>query len=239
MSLNFLKPSTDIKEATDTLGGGFVWDSGAHPVVIDSVYLDQSTGGAYNLNFTFKTAEGKTLSETIYISSGTAKGTLNYYVDKKGVKQYLPGFVVANDIALICTGKDLGDLETEDKMVDVYNPELGKKAPASKPVFMDLIGKQIQLGIHKIREFKQAKNAEGKYVDTAETREKNEIVKVFSEEGMTVVEAKAGLEAPEFFAKWVERNGADYVKDKTKGATPAAGGGGSPAATPSKSLFNK
>ncbi len=234
-ALDFLKTDSSIKDATDSLGG-FTWDTGLYTVVIDSVYLDQSAGGAHNVNFTFKTAEGKTLSDTIYITSGTAKGVLNYYVDKQGQKQYLPGFTTANDISLVAGEKELSALEPEEKIVEVYNSELKKKVPTAKLVPMELIGKTLQIGIVKVKEFKNIKDASGKYVPGTEIREFNEINKVFADDGRTIVEAKAGAEA-EFITKWVTKNPSDFIKDKTGGAksTPAAGAD----VAPTKSLFKK
>lgn len=233
---NFLNKQKDVAEVTkDTLGGGFTWDTGLYSVVIDSAYLDMSKGGAANITFGFKTAEGKALSQTIYVSSGTAKGQNNYYVDKQGEKQYLPGFTIADDIATLTTGDGIGTVEQEDKMVEVYNAELGKKAPTTKPVFMDLIGKEVVLGIVKIKEFKNVKNdMTGAYEPGTEVREFNEIAKVFSETGHTVVETKSDAKAA-FVNIWAEKNPASYVRDKTKGK------GGAPKAAadtkPKKSLF--
>jgi len=238
--MNFLNKQTDVKDVTkDTLGGGFTWDTGLYSVVIDSAYLDMSKGGAANITFGFKTAEGKALSQTIYVSSGTAKGQLNYYIDKKdGSKQYLPGFVTADDIALVTCGVNIGDIEQEEKMVEVYNVELKKKAPTTKPVFMELIGKELQIGIVKLREFKNVLNdVTGKYEPGTEIKELNEIGKIFAEDGRTVVEMRADEEAA-FVTKWAESHPADYVKDKTK-TKAKAGAPGADASKPKKSLFNK
>ncbi len=237
--MGFLDKDNTVAEVTkDTLGGGFTWDTGLYSVVIDSAYLDMSKGGAANVVIGFKTAEGKSLNQTIYVSSGTAKGQKNYYLDKQGAKQYLPGFTTMDDIALVTTGTGIGEVEQEDKMVEVYNYELGKKAPTTKSVFMGLIGQELTLGVQKVREFKNVKNeATGVYEPGDEIKEFNEIAKIFSEDGKTVVEMRAGSDAL-FVDKWAEKNPADYVKDKTKGKGGAKKPAGA-AATATKSLFNK
>lgn len=241
--MDLFKKDASIEQEKDTLGGGgFVWDTGLYDVVIDSVYMDQSKGGAYSLNFVFKTAEGKELRNTQYVTSGTAKGTRNYY-EKDGKKHYLPGFTAANDIAVAATGKELSGLEMEDKIVEIYDFDLKKKVPTTKPVFMEMIGKTFKLGVQKVKEYKNIKNDAGDYVPGPDIKEFNEVAKSFNNEGLTSVEAKAGITEPEFVNKWLERNGADFVKDKTKGVTPTAGGGasGMPAAGTgaAPSLFNK
>jgi hypothetical protein len=242
MAMDLFKTDASIEETKDTLGGGsFVWDTGVYDVVIDSVYMDQSRGGAYNLNFVFKTADGRTLNQTLYVTSGAEKGTRNYF-EKDGKKKYLPGFVTANEIALVTTGKELSQLEMEDKIVEIYDYDLQKKVPTTKPVFMDLIGKQLKLGVHKVKEYKKTKDASGAYVPTSEIKEFNEVNKTFNTEGLTAVELKAGETESKFLNKWLERHGADFVRDKTKGVTPVGGGtSGMPSASTgaTPSLFNK
>jgi len=241
--MDLFKKDASIETEKDTLGGGgFVWDTGLYDVAIDSVYMDQSKGGAYSLNFVFKTADGRELRNTQYVTSGAAKGTRNYY-EKDGKKHYLPGFTAANDIAVAATGKELSALEREDKIVEIYDFDLKKKVPTTKPVFMEMIGKTFKLGVQKVKEYKNVKNGAGDYVPGNEIKEFNEVAKSFNNDGLTSVEAKAGATEPEFVNKWLERNGADFIKDKTKGVTPAAGGGtsGMPAAGTgaAPSLFNK
>jgi len=244
MNMNLFKTDTSIEEEKDTLGGGgFVWDTGTYDVVIDSVYMDQSRGGAYNLNFVFKTADGRTLNQTLYVSSGTAKGTRNYY-EKDGKKKYLPGFTAANEIAIVATGKEFYQLESEDKIVEIYDYELKKKVPTTKPVFMELIGKTFKVGVQKIKEYKNVKNDAGDYVPSSDIKEYNEVSKSFTTEGLTAVELKAGTTEPDFFNKWIKRNPSDFVKDKTKGVTPIASGAGtsgmpSAASGTTPSLFDK
>jgi len=244
MAMDLFKTDVSIEEEKDTLGGGgFVWDTGVYDVVIDSVYMDQSSGGAYNLNFVFKTADGRTLNQTLYVTSGAAKGTRNYY-EKDGKKKYLPGFTAANEIAIVATGKELSQLDIEDKIVEIYDYELKKKVPTTKPVFMELIGKTFKVGVQKVKEYKNVKNNAGEYVPSSDIKEYNEVAKSFTTDGLTAIELKAGSTEPDFINKWSERNTADFVKDKTKGVTPTAGGAGTAgmptAATgAAPSLFNK
>lgn len=238
--MDLFKKDASIEQEKDTLGGGFVWDTGLYDVVIDSVYMDQSKGGAYSLNFVFKIADGRELRNTQYVTSGSAKGTRNYY-EKDGKKHYLPGFTAANDIAVAATGKELSGLEMEDKIVEIYDFDLKKKVPTTKPVFMEMIGKTFKLGVQKVKEYKNIKNDAGDYVPGPDIKEFNEVAKSFNNDGLTSIEAKAGVTEPEFVNKWLERNKADFVKDKTKGVTPTTGGGasGMPAAPAAPSLFNK
>lgn len=63
----------------------------------------------------------------LWMTSGTAKGCKNYYEDRNGTKQYLPGFLIANSIALLTVVAELSQLETETKVVNVYWLEIRRK----------------------------------------------------------------------------------------------------------------
>lgn len=238
--LGNLKKDNSIKVQGDSLGGGFILETGVYDFAVDTAYLDQSKGGALSLNLVFKNADGKTYKETLWMTSGTEKGQLNYYLDKNSEKQYLPGFVTANDLCLLTLGKDIADLETEEKVLNIYNYDLKKDAPTKKQVVMDLLGQEVKLGIQKSTIDKTAKDASGKYVPTGETRDQNEIVKVFkAETGQTVTEIEAGADG-EFITAWIDKN-AGKTRNKAKGASANAGTPGAPAgnAPATKSLFNK
>jgi len=243
--MNLFKKVEGIKEEQDTLGGSKfgVWDTGVYDVILDSVYLDESMGGAYSMNFVFKTADGKELKTTEYVTSGKSKGQLNYYIDKNGEKRYLPGYIIANAIAFATTGKELPDLTPEEKIVEVYNYDLKKNVHTKKLVYMDMIGKPLKLGVIKVKEFKRVKdNTTGEYVDIDEIKEYNEVAKVFDKDGFTMIEKKSGLTEPEFINKWSEKYTSEYVRDRTKNKTPGSvgtGGQTKPAGTPSLFGGNK
>jgi len=231
----FKKLATDatIEADKDTLGGSKFgpWDSGVYDAVIDLAYVEESKGGAIGINFIFKTQEGKELKQTIYVTSGKEKGQLNYYEGKDGAKHYLPGFTAANDICLLSVGEELSELETETKVLSIYNKEAGKEVPTKKEVLTDLIGQDITLGVQKV--------IEDKYNSPGETRTVNNISKVFrTKDHMTSNEIRAEADEATFYDQWKEKNTGVVINKsgKSKGTASA------PAATedkPKKSLFNK
>lgn len=222
-----LKTSEEIQEDTDTIGSRIL-ESDAYDFTIEMAYVDQSKGGAMNVNFTFKNAQGQQLKQTIYITSGEAKGKLNYYVDKQGNKKYLPGFNIVNAISLLTVGQELGDLEPEEKTLNVWNFDLNKQAPANKPVLMELLGKEITLGVLKI--------IEDKYNAPGETRIINDINKAFrTSDKKTVQEIKAQDDAG-FYEKWVEAN-KGKTRDKSNKSTTGSSTASESATKPKASLF--
>jgi hypothetical protein len=225
-----LATDTSIEQDKDVLGGSKFgpWDSGVYDTVIDLAYVEESKGGAMGINLTFKTQEGKEMRQTIYVTSGKEKGQLNYYVSKDGVKKYLPGFTTVNDIALLTTGEELADLETETKVLNLYDHTAGKEVPSKREVLTDLIGKDVTLAVMKV--------IEDKYNAPGETRTVNEISKVFrSSDKMTSNEIRAEETEATFYAAWAEKNTGEVRNKagKSTASTPAAA-----ADKPKNSLFS-
>jgi hypothetical protein len=223
--LAHLKREENIEQQEDSLGGGGrqLLPSDLHDMMIEMAYLGEAASGAISVTFWFKSPTGSH-RETIYVTSGTAKGRKHYYVDKNsGANKFLPGFVTANDICRLTIDKELFDLEPEEKIVSVWNPKEKKEMPTPVQVITELLGQPIKLGLLKVLEDKNVKNAAGEYVPSGDTRESNQIDKVFhSDTGLTVVEAESGMTEGEFYLKWQETN-KDKVRDKTAKDKPKAG----------------
>jgi hypothetical protein len=241
-----LNTSTDVVAEKDTLGGGFgVMESGAHNFIIELAYLGQGASGAVSLNLHLKTPDGHTLRPSLWMTSGTAKGGKNTYTDGNGQQQYLPGFIAANHIALLTTGKEIGALAKnhEEKVINLYDFDAQGEVPTTVKMLVDLLEKPITLGLIKQIVDKNVKNDAGKYVPGGETREENEVDKVFHPQTrLTVIEAKAGVESPDFFEKWTAK-WTGVTRNRAKGVAaagapgmppkPNAGAGAAKAATPS------
>jgi hypothetical protein len=235
-----------LEESQDRLGGGFqALESGIYEGTVKAFYAGESKGGAMSLTLIADIGGGKEYKETVYI---TNKQKQNFFVNKdSGKKSPLPGFTVANDICLIACGSELSELETEEKIVKIYDYEQKKEIPTAVPMVMAVVGKKVALGIVKTLENKTVKNDQtGEYEPTADTREVNSIDKVFSPEfKMTVAEARQQKTAPEFWDAWKKRNDGQTrdkrdIKDgeAAKGA-PKAAPKAAAAAAPKKSLFGK
>jgi hypothetical protein len=206
-------------ETEDRLGGFSVLESGSYDAKIKVAYAGKAASGAQSVTFIFD-INGRELRETIYI---TNKQGQNFYLTKDKKKAPLPGFTTVDHICLVASGAPLSEQTTEDKMVKVYDKDAGAEIPKSLPVLTDLVGKTITLGLLKVLENKTEKDSNGNYVAIAETRESNQIDKVFdTDTKMTVVEAVKELE-PTFHTAWVEKN-AGQTRDKREIKDGQAGG---------------
>lgn len=220
----------DVQNETDSVGGGGPLESGAYKSTITLAYLQKSRSGALGLHIHFKAETGQEFRQTIYATSGDAKGNKNFYVNKQNEKKFLPGFLHANAICLLTVGKELGNMETEKKVVKLYSFDAGQEVPTEVDALVDLHGQEIIVGLQKRIEDKRAKGDDGQYHATGETREVNEIDKVFrARDGMTTSEIRAKADEATFIETWKEKWTGKTQDRSTKGAgqtgAPAANSG--------------
>lgn len=238
-----------LEEQGDRLGGFQTVPTDAYVPTIKAMYAGKAAASnAQNVTI-IADINGTEYRETIYITDKTGK---NYYHPKDGKgardntkRNPLPGFSVVNDICLFITGKPLAEQVTEEKVMNIYDPEQKRELPKSVPVITATMGEKVGLAIIREIVFKQEKNTStGEYEDTSETRTQNTIDKVFHPTmQVTAHEVKNTPEGqsptPDFIPKWVEQNkGKD--RDKTKGKSGAEapksgkpGAAGNSASTPS------
>lgn len=211
-----------LEESEDRLGGFVLFDTDVYNATIKMAYATQAASGARAIFFEFDLGKGRNYRETMYF---TNKKGENYYVTEAKKKAPLPGFTLIDEICMLTTEDPLSVQETEDKTVKVYDADAKKELPKSVPVLINLLGKEVSLGIVKSLQDKTAKNqTTGEYEATGETIERNHIEKAFhTGTKLTVPEARNGKDAGEFWDKWVERNkGVVQDRRKNKSGAPAA-----------------
>lgn len=220
--LSTLTSDASIANEKDSVGGGGVLDSGLYPATVTLAYAQKSEGGALGLVLQAKTNQGRDIRQTLWMTSGTAKGCKNYY-EKDGVKNYLPGYVAANALALLTTGKEISELDTETKVVNVYNKDAKAEVPTKVEAIVDLMGQEILIGVIKQTVDKTQKTDAGTYVPTGETRDENEIDKFFrASDRKTTAEIRAQAEEAAFADVW-EKKWAGVTKDRASKGAGVAG----------------
>lgn len=248
--LSTLSTDNSIANEKDNVGGGNrVLDTAVYALKVATAYVTKSSGGAIGLVASFKTEDGRDLRQTFWMTSGTAKGCTNFYTDKNGDKQYLPGFLLANALCLLTTGQEISALDTEQKVIPLYNAEAKSEIPTKVDMLMDVVGKDIVAAVFKQTVDKTTKNATtGVYEPTGETREENEVDKFFrARDRMTTAEIRAQADKGVFVETWAEK-WTGKTRDRSKGAAaggntaaPAKGAAGLPSAgaakKPATSLF--
>jgi hypothetical protein len=238
--LKTLKTDESIKgEERDSVGGFGVVDSGLYAAKIALAYVTKSAGGAIGLVTSFKTEDKKELRQTFWM---TNKQGQNFY-EKDGQKNYLPGFNQANALALLTLGTEIADIETEEKVVNVYSAEARAEVPTKVQMLVDLLDKEVILGVQRQIVDKTAKDDKGVYQPTGDTREENEVDKIFrAKDKMTVAEIRAGAAEAKFIEQWAEKFTGKTRDRTTKGGGTAGAPKGAAAAAagtskPKSSLF--
>lgn len=233
----------NLEQAEDRLGGFQPLNTDAYDGTVKALYAGASESGAQNLTL-IADLGGREYRETIYFTNRSGE---NFYTTKNNKKAPLPGFTLVDHICLVTTGAPLCEQETEEKTVKVYDAEARAEVPKQVQMLTAALGQPITLAILRILENKSQKNSDGKYEDIAETREVNQIDKVFDTESrMTVVEAENQAEEATFYSAWVEKNRGETrdrrtIRDGEAGQSgnPAAGAGSNTGAGGRPSLFNK
>lgn len=219
-----LATNDEIATEKDSLGGGNApLESGMYDCTIAMAHINKSSGGATGLVLTLKTADNREVRQTLWMTSGTAKGAKNYY-EKDGEKHYLPGFTHANSLCLLAVGKEISTLDTETKVINQYSYEAKAEVPTKVEVVMDLLGKEITVGLIKQTVDKTKKNeSTGVYEATGETRDENEIDKFFrAADKMTTAEIRAQATEATFASTW-DTKWAGKTKMRSKGSAGMAG----------------
>ena len=242
--LSGLTTSNDIAAEKDSVGGGRLLDSNVYNFTIKLAYLQKAASDALALVVHLTTEDNKEVRQQFWMTSGKEKGCKNYFVDKNGDKQYLPGFNMANSLCLLTVGKEISQMETETKVVNLYNSESKAEVPTNVEMITELLGKQVLGGLIKQIVDKNVKDAAGNYVPSGETREENELDKLFRErDGKTTAEILAQAPEAVFIETW-KKKWVGQVRDRTTKQAGTAGApkaGAAPAggtAKPQNSLFS-
>lgn len=229
--------TNDVERTEDRVGGNNrLLDSDIYVATIKAAYTGESKSGAISVTLMCD-IDGKDYSETIYITNRNKEPYSVNTTTRK--KSFIPGYNYMNAICLVAAGKELKEVEAEEKVLSLYSFETKKNENTSVPVLVELSGKQVALGI--VKELRnKAELVDGKYVDTPESREQNRIMAVFDPEShKTVNEALDNKEAT-FWDAWLERNKGKVVDRRTiKDGAPTTGSGASNTQAPRKSLFSK
>lgn len=236
-----------LEKSEDRLGGGFQpLTTDIYTMTIKAFYAGESQHGAKSVTIVALRPDGKEYKETVYITN--RKGE-NFFISDEKKKVPLPGFTTIDDICLVTTGNDLSEQVFEERTIKVYDYEAKKDLEVVVQMGIDLLGKQVDLGIYQIQENKNEKNDQtGEYEPTDKIVTKNVIRKVWNTEvKMTVAEAQNEVtEQGVFYKKWQDthKDKVDDSKVVKVGGTKGAGKSGPPLAAksdgeaaPKKSLF--
>lgn len=197
---------------------------------------------------------GKELLSQTWVTNGDGGVT---YKDKKNndKPKNLPGFNQMNSLALLVTGKSLGELDVEERKLKLWDSNAKAETLQAVDCYVDLHGEKVLVAIQKqIVDKERAIPGTNpvKYEPTGETREVNEVIKYFPAGKMVTISeiaqwvksigesfddlveagkllkviSKVPDEVGNYGDKWLKQNkGQTWDKSKAGGAGGSSGGG--------------
>lgn len=238
-----LKRTDDMEKATDYVGGSFLLDSDVYEAKVLSAYTDFFASGAQfvQLKLNVKKQDGNWQEYNERLTVTNKEGSI-FYKSKDGKHVALPGYQLLEDIALLTLGKAVDELDTETKVLPIYNAKEGKEVPTEVEYMSELVGQEILAVIAKVRANKQEKGDNGEYINTKEERHYNALQKFLDPEFKTTVPEMCKAEeknieikdvTPKFYNDWIEKfQGKEQDKYvEVTGSTSSATFGGNTGST--------
>lgn len=245
------KPAAKAEVEDDFLGGGGVLETDIYPAEIKYAFIGKAANSdARNLTLSLK-VNNLEIQRQIWMTN--RKGDVTYQDKKTGDVKNLPGFNQVNSLCMLLCSKEVGDMDVEEKTLNLYDFESKKEVPQAVDCFTELHGLTLQVAIQKQIVDKTAKNdSTGDYEPTGETRETNEFIKFFPEDKLVTIsevahyikslggdfedvmsdgdlgKAIAKMEDGDYATKWLDKNrGETYDKSTGKASEGKAFKGGS------------
>lgn len=253
MSLLGNLKSEGLEAQEERVGGFSLLDTALYAGKVKTAYITKSSGGAMAVNLILDINGREYRERPIWITNKNGENSYDAKDrdgKKTGKKAQLPGFQIINTLCRVSIDRELSELDTEEKIVNIFDFDERKDIPKSVPVIVDLIGGEALFAIERQKLNKQQKNDQtDQYEDIADEREQNEIVAVMHlETRKTISEIEGNREAtfgPEWEKKW-----GGTVRDKrtikdgagaARNGRPAGPAGGQSAGGERKtnSLFNR
>lgn len=194
--------STDVLPSTRRVLPSNIYSA----TVVDAFFIT-SSGGAQGITITLKIdGEDTEYNETIYFTSKKTKAP--FYLDDKGNKKVLPGWIMVNDFAKLTVGEELGNCVTIEKQAKVW--ENGQQVTRVVDALDNCVNSQILVAIQQVEQ--------NRYANHALTNEKitvNVISKFLCASDKRTISEISNNKPAEFYEKWLEAN-KDKVINKYK-----------------------
>lgn len=219
------------EEVADRVGGGFiVHDTAVYPAKLIRAYGITSDRGSLGVVLEmnlFKDPNDDTkatrYNETLYV---TDQNQNNFYTSTKDGKNYMnTGWLLVDALALFATDGEAGLAELDTEEIFIKRTKDGKEVNVKAEAYPEMTDLEFNVAMLKVSKPKQVQ-VDGKWQDTEDMIEVNEITKVFDAEGFTILEWQAEQAEPVFIDKW-EKQWAGKVKTLKAKITETKRTGGS------------
>jgi hypothetical protein len=181
------KPATKSEVEDDFVGGGGAVETDIYKGKIKYAYIGKAANSdARNLSLCVILDGGKEVTRQIWMTN--RDGDVTYKDKKTKEEKNLPGYNQVNSLCMLLCSKEVGDMDVEEKTLNLYDFESKKEVPQAVDCFVELHGEELQVAIQKQIVDKTQKNENtGDYEPTGETREVNEFVKFFPADRLVTI----------------------------------------------------
>lgn len=181
------KPAAKAEVEDDFIGGGGVLDTDIYPGVIKYAFVGKAANSdARCLNLSIMVNNKTEVSRQIWMTN--RKGDVTYKDKKTGEEKNLPGYNQINGLCMLLVSKEVGDMDVEEKTLNLYDFDAKKELPQTVDCFVELHGLPLQVAIQRQTVDKTEKNeSTGDYDPTGETRDVNEFIKFFPEDRLVTI----------------------------------------------------
>ena len=179
----------------DYLGGGQLLETDIYSAKIKYAFIGKSNNSKARC-LTLCLLIGDTeINRQIWMTNG--EGEVTFKNKKTGELENLPGYNQVNALAMLLVGKEIGNLEVEEKTLKLYDFDAKKELPQAVDCFTELHDMELQVAIQRQTVDKTEKNTNtGEYEPTGETRDVNEFIKFFpADRQVTVSEVAHFIES--------------------------------------------
>ena len=225
-----VKSSTKTEKVTDRVGGFVIHETGVYEATLRRMYASKADSGSLGVTleldlFTDPNSDKTTrMTKTIYVTNSEGE---NFFISQKDNKQYMnSGWLMIDAIANFATDGEAGLAELETEEVFIKRTVDGQETTVTVEGYPEVADLSLNIGLMKVNK-PVSKKVDGKWVDTEEMRDENEIERIFNEEGFTFLEWEANqLDAPEFINKWEKewKGKTKTIKPKVAKTSRTAGG---------------
>ena len=173
------------KVEEDFLGGGRALETDIYPAKVKYAYIGKAQNSdARNLTLCL-VVNKQEISRSIWMTN--RNGDVTYKDKTSGEAKNLPGYNQVNALCMLIAGKEVGDLDVEEKTLNLYDFDAKREKPTSVQCFVELHDEELQVAIQKQIIDKTQQDDSGNYVPTGETREVNEFIKFFPAERLVTL----------------------------------------------------
>lgn len=191
-----------------------VLPSDVYQITVESAFFKESPTGRVGVEVLFKEPKANwNHRKTYWITSDAESGRTNYY-ERDGKQIAYRGLVDLGELTQSACNKTPHEMKRQNKMINIWDWNSNSMQLQKKLVMPELFNKTVTMLLHQVKRNKRVQDASGKWVDSPDIRDENEIVRVYPPASRLSEDRK------EVISEWKKAN-KDVVVNRAKHISPA------------------